>query len=337
MKNGQKRASTVRLQNLSYGHKQSGTLRAALELDLFTKVSEGASSVPAISTALGLTVLNGERLVVACTALELLEKDGDDYRNAPDVERFLVKGKATYIGPWLLFNGLDFERWKDLSTVLGSTSPPKVLGLYESLTDEMARVYHEATYAVGLGAGMLFARDVDMSERSLVLDLGGGSGAYCIAAVQRYPHLEAIVLDFPPVCNVAREFITQWGMQDRISTHPGDFTTDELPSGADLMIMASNLPQYNERVLERVLKQAYKALSPGGEFHLVGETLDNEKRGPLGPALWGMHEALFGSEGRAHSEAEVRAYLGRAGFLEVEVHGFVPGSLTRITGKKVKR
>jgi hypothetical protein len=221
----QKKAGTVRLQNLSYAHKQSGTLRAALELDLFTKVSEGASSVPAIATALDLTVLNAERLVVACTALELLEKNGDDHRNAADVERFLVKGKATYIGPWLLFNGLDFERWKDLGSVLGSDSPPKLLGLYESLTDEMARVYHEATYAVGLGAGMLFAKDVDMSKRSLILDLGGGSGAYCIAAVQRYPHLKAIVLDFPPVCNVAREFIAQWGMQDRISTHPGASST----------------------------------------------------------------------------------------------------------------
>jgi methylase of polypeptide subunit release factors len=184
---------------------------------------------------------------------------------------------------------------------------------------------------------MLFARDVDMSKRSLILDLGGGSGAYCIAAVQRYPHLKAIVLDFPPVCDVARKLIAQWGMQDRISTHPGDFTADAFPSGADLMIMASNLPQYNERVLEKVLKRACKALNPGGEFHLVGETLDDEKRGPLGPALWGIHEALFGSEGRAHSEAEVRGYLERAGFVEIEVHEFVPGSLTRITGKKVKR
>jgi len=69
----------------------------------------------------------------------------------------------------------------------------------------MAREYHEATYSVGLGAGILFARDVDMSQRSLILELGGGSGSYCIAALQRYPHLKAIVLDFEPVCNVAKE------------------------------------------------------------------------------------------------------------------------------------
>jgi hypothetical protein len=330
----ERKTNTVRLQNLSYGHKQSGTLRAALELDLFTRVSEGARAVSEIATALGLSDLNGERLVVACTALGLLERDGDECRNAADVERFLVKGKPTYIGPWLLFNGMDFERWKDLGAILRSGEPPKVLGLYESLTDDMARVYHEATYAVGLGAGMLFARDVDMSERSLILDLGGGSGAYCIAAVQRYPQLEAIVFDFEPVCRMAREFVAQWNMTDRISTYAGDFTRDAFPSGADVMIMASNLPQYDGRVLGAVLRKAHQALLPGGEFHLVGETLDDEKRGPLGPALWGIHEALFGSEGRAHSEREVKGYLEGAGFVEVEVHRFVPGSLTRIAGRK---
>ena len=335
MNSSKKKVNTVRLQNLIYGHKQSGTFRAAIELDLFTRVSQGASSISEIAAALGLSALNAERLVVACTAMGLLEKDGADYRNAPDVERFLVKGKVTYIGPWLLFNGWDFERWKDLAGILRSDSPPKVLGLYESLTDDMARVYHEATYTVGLGAGMLFARDVDLSRRSLILDLGGGSGAYCIAAIQKYPHMKAIVLDFEPVCKVTREFISQWGMQEQISTHPGDFTRDPLPQGADVMIMASNLPQYNKKVLERVLQKAYEALVPGGEFHVVGETLDNDKSGPLGPALWGIHEALFGSEGRAHSEEEVIGYLEKAGFVEAQVHPFVPGSLTRIAGRKL--
>jgi SAM-dependent methyltransferase len=330
-----KKVDTVRLQNLSYGHKQSATLRAAVQLDLFTNVSQGASTISKIAGELDMSALNTERLVVACTALGLLEKEGDQYGNAPDVERFLVQGKPTYVGPWLLFAGMDFEQWKDLADFLKSDAPPKVLGLYESLTDEIAREYHEATYTVGLGAGMLFARDVDMSERSLILDLGGGSGAYCIAAVQRYPHMKAIVLDFEPVCKMTREFVAQWGMEDHISTHPGDFTSDPLPTGADVMIMASNLPQYSKPVLEHILKKAYDALEPGGEYHVVGETVDNEKKGPLGPALWGLHEALFGSEGRAHSEEEVKGYFESAGFVDVEVHAFIPGSLSRITGRKI--
>jgi hypothetical protein len=66
----------------------------------------------------------------------------------------------------------------------------------------------------------------------------------------------------------------------------------------------------------------------------VGETVSDEKDGALGPAMWGLHEALFGSRGRAHSEKEVIAYLENSGFVNVEVHEFIPGSLTRITGYK---
>jgi hypothetical protein len=181
---------------------------------------------------------------------------------------------------------------------------------------------------------MLFARDVDLGNKALILDLGGGSGAYCIAAIQKYPHLKAIIFDFEPVCNAAEEFIAQWNLSDKISTHPGDFTQDPLPLGADIMILASNLPQYNENVIATVLKKAFGALRSDGEFHIIGETVNNDKTGPIGPALWGLHEALFESEGRAHSEKEVVDYLKQAGFIHITVNPFVPGSLTRITGKK---
>jgi SAM-dependent methyltransferase len=335
MKKTTEKVGTVRLQNLSYGHKQAATLMAAVELDLFTKISQGASRLSEIAVAVGINPLNAERLVVACTALGLIEKEGEDYKNARDVERFLVKGKRNYMGPWLLFSKRDFEKWKDLADYLKSKTPQKVLGAYyANLTDEMARHYHDATYSVGLGAGHLFIRDVDLSQRSLMLDLGGGSGCYCIAATQKYPKLKAIVFDHEAVCNIAREFIAQWGLQDRITTQPGDFTSDPLPLGADVMLMASNLPQYSPEVIERVFRSAYEVLAPGGEFHLVGEALDDEKKGPIGPAMWGLHEILWGSEGRSHSEKEVKEYMEKAGFIDVRVFPFIPGSLSRVSGMK---
>ncbi|MFO7963063.1 MAG: methyltransferase [Desulfobacterales bacterium] len=328
------RVDTVRLQNISYGHKQSAALRAAIELDLFTAVSKGAASFKEIARKLEINELNAERLIVACAGMGLLEKEEGGYKNAADAERFLVKGKPTYVGPWLLFATQDFESWKNLKQYLTTRDPPRVLGIYESLTDETAREYHEATYSVGLGAGFLFARDVDMSHRKLVLDLGGGSGAYCIAALNRYPHLKAIVMDFEPVTKMTREFVAQWGLEDKISTLSGNFTSDPFPKGPDVIIQASNLPQYNEETLIKIMKKGFNALVPGGEYHVVGETVSDGKDGALGPALWGLHEALFGSLGRAHSEREVKSYLKTAGYVNIEVNAFIPGSLTRIAGYK---
>jgi hypothetical protein len=98
--------------------------------------------------------------------------------------------------------------------------------------------------------------------------------------------------------------------------------------------MASNLPQYGRELIAAVVARVHDALAPGGELHLVGEMLRPAKDGPIGPALWGLAEALEGSTGVAHSESEVAGYLERAGFVDVGTHEFVPGSLTRVTGRK---
>ena len=73
---------------------------------------------------------------------------------------------------------------------------------------------------------------------------------------------------------------------------------------------------------------------PGGEFHLIGEMLDADRAGPLGPALWGLSEAVNDSTGLAHSVTECVGYLEAAGFSAVEAHEFIPETLTRVTGRK---
>jgi len=334
MEKKKQKVDTVRLQNFAYGHKTASVLLAAVELDLFSKISGGAETIEDIAGVLDISVLNSHRLIAACTGMGLLTKAGSDYCNTPDVEKFLVKGKRNYAGPWLLSQKRDFERWKDLAELLRSKKPASILGGYEDYTYEKAKALHEATYSVGLGAGMRFARDVDMSNRSLILDIGGGSGAYCIAALQSYPNLKAIVFDLEPTCRVADKFIAQWDLSDKITTHPGDFTKDPFPPGADIMIQASNLPQYSSSRLTQVFTKGYEAMKPGGEYHLVGEALDEEKGGPLGPSLWGIAEVFAGSEGRSHSEKEVQKYLEEAGFINVTINEFIPGSLSRITGVK---
>lgn len=329
-----KKPNTIRLQNMAYAHKQAAALMAGVELGLFTAVSRGAATFSRIADETGLSLLNTERLVVACAAVGLLEKNGDNYRNAPDVERFLVEGKRNYLGPWILLHKRDFELWKNLSECLKSDKPPQLLGFYKNYTEEEIRRYHESTYSAGLGAGYLFSRDVDLNDRSLMIDLGGGSGCYCIVAANTYPNLKAVVFDFEVVCKVTRTYIEKWGLKERISTHPGDFTRDPIPTGADVMLMASNMPGYGPAAIEKIFGSVYEALLPGGEFHVVAEILDDTKDGPVGPALWGLQEAVTGTTGRSHTESETRQYLENAGFKDIQIHPFVPGSLTRVCGKK---
>jgi len=330
----QKSVDSVRLQDMAYAYRHSAVLIAAVELGLFTLIAQGIDTIPRLATALDVTPTNAERLLMACAALGLVVPDGEHFANAADVQKFLIKGEKAYAGPWILLARADRDQWSRLSEHLRSKEAPRVLGMYETFTVEDARRLHEATYSIGLGAGRRFARHVDLTRRKRILDLGGGSGCYCIAAAQALPNIRGIVFDLPAVVEVTRQFIAEHGLSDRIEARAGDFTRDDFPNEVDVVIMASNLPQYSREIVLQVVRKAYDALVPGGEMHLIGEMLRNDHRGPIGPALWALNEALYGSTGVAHSAADVVGYLERAGFVDAAAHEFIPGSLTRVTGTK---
>ena len=330
------RPTTVRLQRISKAFWESAALMSAVELGTFTAIAAGHDTIPSAAKAMGIEELNAERLLTALTAMELLNRDGETFANAPDVARFLVESEASYAGPWMLFAKPRWAAWGQLTDRLKRPeADQRRLGMYdETFTVERAREYHEATYSIGMGAARLFHRQVDLSGRTKIMDLGGGSGCYCIVAAQKYRELRAEVLDLPPVVVVTREYLEQNDVADRVTASACDFTSDTLPRDADVAIMASNLPQYSRAIIAEVIAGVYEALLPGGEFHLIGEMIDADGRGPLAPALWGLSEAVSCSTGLAHSVADCVGYLEAAGFGNVTEHEFVAETLTRVTGVK---
>jgi SAM-dependent methyltransferase len=327
--------TTVRLQNIAQSYGQSAALMAAVEIGLFTAISRGAGTYEAVAQALDIHPTNAERLMVMLCAAGLLEKTQGRHSNAPDVERFLVEGSPGYMGSWINFTKPQWNEWGRLSEHI-RTKALKVMGSIETFTAADARRYHNATYSIGMGAGRRFVRQVDLSGRRRIMDIGGGSGAYCIAAAREHAGIRAVVLDLPVVCEVTREFIAENGVADRVAAQACDFTRDPFPADCDVAIMASNLPMYSREMIAGVIKKAHDALLPGGEMHLIGETTNNERTGPWGPAYWGLGQAIGDSLGLAHSEADVVGYFQAAGFLDVGVHEFIAGSLSRIAGTKAR-
>lgn len=329
------RVDTTRLQGLARGFTETAVFYAAIDLDLFTHVSQGATSIAELASAMEIRPLNAERLVVVCLAMGLLERGADGaLRNAADCEKFMVSTNDRHAGAWMTFTRHEVPKWFDLTAKLSAPEAPSELGMYAKVTVESARKYHAATYSIGMGAGRRFCRHVDLSGRTRLLDLGGGSGAYSINAVQVFDGLRATVFDLPPVTVVTQEYLDRNGVADRVDTHGGDFINDPLPSGCDVAVMASNLPIYDGANIQLVVQKTFDALEPGGEMHLIGETLNADGIGPVDASMWGMAEVLYGSGGRSHSTSECIGYFENAGFVGVENVDFVPGTLTRTSGRK---
>jgi len=161
--------------------------------------------------------------------------------------------------------------------------------------------------AFGLAAAFEFA-----NVRNL-LDVGGGSGILAVAAAVRNPSLRATVLDLPPVIEVAREVIWDFGVADRVGVVASDMFKDPLPSGHDAILLSQILHDWPPQAARLLLRKVLDVLTPGGRV-LIHEKLLNDRRdGPLANALVSV-DMLFWTEGQQYSAPELHQLLQEAGF-----------------------
>ena len=328
---------SIRLQNLARAYRHAGILKAGIQLDLFTVISKGTREISQIADQVGISVQNARKMVDICCALDLLTFKDGEYFNAPDVERYLVKGEKRYLGVWL---GTEqeslFSAWADVAPILTGEKPPVSTGYYdEAWTDvEAAHLFNQATYNVGLGGGRKLARVWDFSNHSLMVDLGGGSGAYSIAIAEAYPHMKAVVNDYPTMCASAERFIAEAGFSDRVTTLPGDVVEVDYPTDADVMLLSSNMPNFSNDAFRTILKKACKALAPGGTMIILAEAIYDDHSGPLQASLWYMDETILGGPGETRTMSETCDWMKEAGFEDIQVSEFARDILTLITAKK---
>ncbi len=158
------------------------------------------------------------------------------------------------------------------------------------------------------------AQQVDLGDAELLLDVGGGSGIYSIALLKRYFQLRAIVIDRPEVLRVADENRRRYNVADRLELREGDMFGEELPTGADVVLLSNVLHDWDIPECRQLLDRAYAALKPGGQVLIHDVFLNDDLDGPLPIALYSA--ALFTlTLGRAYSAAEYRQWLTDAGFI----------------------
>ena len=317
------------LHALGLGFMAAKTLSAALEFRLFTHLAEKTSTLTQIAHALGLAERAAGRLLYACAALGLLEASEQGFRNTPVTERYLVEGQPTFIGSYLqMFDALGYHRWEQLSAALQHNAPvDAVHHPYHYLADDetAARDFMVAQHAGSLSLGHALARQFDFQPFACLLDLGGGSGAYTIAILQRYQHMQAIIFDFPEVCRIAEETVREAGVAPRVRVVAGDYERDRLPNGPDVVLWSGNLHASSPTRCAQVLRNIAALLPPGGSLLIHDYLLDDSRTGPLIPALLALHLTLVSDDGQVYSGVELQTLLMEAGFSDVMIQSFLPG------------
>ena len=158
----------------------------------------------------------------------------------------------------------------------------------------------------------LLAQRADLGSARLLLDVGGGTGIYAIACLQKYPQLAAIVWDRPEVLKVAAEMAQAYGVTDRLECRPGDMFRDPVPGQPDVVLLSNVLHDWDVPECRTLVERCAVALPRGGRLLIHDVFLNDALDGPLPIALYSA--ALFTlTEGRAYSGAEYRAWLTASG------------------------
>jgi len=328
----EKKITPEPIMNIMWGRWAFSVLYTSVELEIYTKVSQGINTIKKISKELNIKEEGIKRLLNACVALKLLNKNEEIYSNASESNQFLVKEKPSYYGDMIIMHGKrnSLEHLKDF--ILNESQNREVLK--ERMQDtEQAKIFTRAMHNNAVGPAMILSKKFDFSKHKRILDLGGGSGAYSITLTKEYPNLVAIVFDLENVCEVAKEYIEKTNSKDKVKTIVGDFFKDNFPKEIDIVLLSQILHSWSIEKNQELLKKAYNALPKDGIVIINDFLLNEDKTSPLYPTLFALNMFTRSKEGNAYTESEVKDMLKNAGFKHLEtIH--LTGPVSSIIARK---
>lgn len=293
------------LNKLTWECRASRVLHVAALLKLFTYLDSKSMACKELAKASQSRPEILEKVLIACCALGLLEKKGDLYNNTDLSQQYLVEGRPQYQGHIIAHAARVWDYWHNLPNLV----------LEKPLTSDEACDHRN--FILGMrditmaGRGQMFLDHIDLSGRKKMYDVGGGPGLYSILACQKYPELTSTLFDLPETVDIARSFVEESKLTDRITLQPGSWETDDFGCGNDVVLF-SNVLHGPMSMAAMKLKKAYDSMVPGGIVVVQEFALNDEKTGPEIPALFNV---MVG----AYSRAELIDQIIQAGFVNAKI------------------
>ncbi|MBI3325615.1 MAG: hypothetical protein HYZ81_02780 [Nitrospinae bacterium] len=301
------RSLSSALLEMAQAYRQSTILIAACQLDVFTHLAHGPLGAEALAQGCGVPARGLRRLLNACVVVDLLEKEGDTYRNTPIADAFLVKGKPGYMGHFITLGSEQYEAWGRLIQAIREDGPvnPHSADALGTLPPERIQRYVEGLYDLGKRYGVAIADRVDLTHARQMLDVAGGSGIYSII------------------------------MAGQVSVRSCNYYRDDLGSGYDVVLLSNSLQTEGPQTCQMLLRKAFNGLVPGGQLFIHGVMPNSDRVSPPQPALFQMQMLLAFPEGDAYPAEEVCAWTQGAGFADLSVTPLPsPAFSTLITARK---
>jgi 16S rRNA G1207 methylase RsmC len=170
---------------------------------------------------------------------------------------------------------------------------------------------------------------IDLRGVRRALDLGGGPGTYSMELARK--KIDVTLFDLPEAIAIAKEIVAEQGTKN-IHFADGDFHTDDIGSGYDLVFISQIVHSLSIDGARALIAKAQDALAPKGRIAIHEFLLGKDRAHPVPAALFSVNMLVNTAEGRSYTSAEMREWLTNAGFKAVRIKSL--GDTVVVMGRK---
>jgi acetylserotonin N-methyltransferase len=296
---------------------------AAIELDVLESLAQVPTAHAQLAQRLELSERGLEILLPLLTALGFLVRNDGRYQLTDVARLYLLRGSPYFWGGLLNRMGTASPQYNAVKDALKRGEPTSTTERRDDrpidawasgkVEIEQARMIAAFMHSHSVPAALGMARNVDFEGVTRLLDVGGGSGCFCIALAQRHPRLRCTIMELPAMCEVAKEYVAAAGLAERIDTRAVDMFRQDWPRDYDVLFFSNVLHDWNFETCVQLLAKAHAALPAGGRIFIHEALLDDSGLGPLATTTFSL-VMLVGTQGRQFTFAELKELLQRAGF-----------------------
>lgn len=304
--------------DLALNVRKAAALKAALELDVFTKISDGHRSLPAFCRASGIAERPARLLLDALANIGLLARTDFEYSLSPAAENFLVKGKPTFLGQVLLAEWAWEARALTARAVRTNKPLTAWLEAHQNAPRSLATWYDpQAAIAEFAPVWEKLELAPEESNPLLVLAFGVEAGLRSLSLVQK-AKARLSVLDRAPHLQRLDPIVEALGLGADVEWLDGDWMA-ELPTDTFDLVFVDSITE--SRSIEEnlgILHHAHETLKTGGWIVLRAAMEEDDRRGPEFVPLIGLDVLLGSVDGDVYTRTEYRGMIEAAGFFNVK-------------------
>ena len=300
------------------GYQLACVLTAAADLDVFNALADGAKTADALAAHIQSDLRGTTIMADALASAGILEKSGDRYGLAGTLRPYLLDSSPHSVAAMIRHQGNCLRRWARLEWVVRDGQPEQRVPSVRGAEADYAS-FIEAMNVVASSVADSLVREINPGGFACLLDVGGASGTWTMAWLKCENAARAILFDLPEVMPLARQRLAQEGFSERVTLAAGNFETDPLPRGSDLVWVSAIIHQ-NSRAQNRTLfRRIADALEPGGSVFIRDIVMEESRTLPRAGAFFAVNMLVATAGGSTFTLNEIREDLEEAGFGEVRL------------------